>query len=392
MNKAVTCHAGARDSYQLSISLQKSGLLERLVTDLFLPPILGKFLKKKFSSEIPYKNVENLYYNLIRQKLFHEQYSVTDKKLSLHALKVAIQNNSNLFLYSYTANEAFKYIKNRQLENKCFLFQLHPHPLSIRRMLQLELQMQPNAKASILMEPEMKLDDIEIEALSNESRLADNIIVASSFTKKTLIDQDVSADKITVIPYGVDHSKFPSKKKYDLHDGTIKLLFVGQMIQRKGLSYLFEALKQLNSPNIHLTLIGRGVIDFTLINEYKKFFNINVKINLSHSELINEMQNNDLFVFPSLIEGFGHVILEAMSSGLPILCTPNTAGPDIFINGNEGVIVPIRNSDQIAEKIEYFINNKKELAGMGQAATNTAKIFSWEKFQNEIIEFYTNFS
>lgn len=164
------------------------------------------------------------------------------------------------------------------------------------------------------------------------------------------------------------------------------------MIQRKGLSYLFEALKQLNSPNIHLTLIGRGVIDFTLINEYKKFFNINVKINLSHSELINEMQNNDLFVFPSLIEGFGHVILEAMSSGLPILCTPNTAGPDIFINGNEGVIVPIRNSDQIAEKIEYFINNKKELAGMGQAATNTAKIFSWEKFQNEIIEFYTNFS
>jgi len=388
IKKAVTCHAGARDSYQLSIALQMEGLLEYLVTDLVLPKFLGKKINKRYDSNLPFNKVKNTYFNLLRQGLFKTSYSLTDKILTKKALKIGLENDSTFFLYSYTAFEAFNYIKEKNLPNKCFLFQLHPHPLSIKTLLEEELLLVPQASQSLLKEPELLIDDEKICHLNNESVLADQIIVASSYTKKTLIENNISPKKIKIIPYGVHSNNFKPKLIYDEQNGKIKLLFIGQMIQRKGLLYLLEAIKLLNSPNIELTLIGRGVVDTLLINQYIKYFKIIIKVNISQKDLINEMHKHDMLVFPSLVEGFGHVILEAMSAGLPVLCTNNTAGPDLFLNGDEGVIVPIRSIDAIAEKINYYINNKKELANMGRSASVTAKIFTWQKFRNEILEFY----
>ena len=387
-NKAVTCHAGARDAYQLSIALEDAKLLEYLVTDIFLPPFLGKKIKKRFTENLSYDHVKTNCLNFLIQWFLKTPYTDTDKILTSRALQIALTNNANLFLYSYTANEAFDFIKKNGLTNKCFLFQLHPHPLSIKKLLLEEISLSPLAVDSLMSESEMRMNEMQVKCLTNESIYADKIIVASSYTKKTLIENNISAEKISIIPYGVDSTKFSQKIIYNEKNGEIKLLFIGQMIQRKGLTYLFEAIKLLKSKNIILTLIGRGFIDYNLIAEYKKYFDITIKVNLKHEDLVTEMHNHDMLIFPSLVEGFAHVILESMSVGLPVLCTPNTCGPDIFLNGNEGVIVPIRNSFAIAEQIEYFINNKNELAFMGKSAGKTARIFTWQKFRDEIIQFY----
>ena len=115
---------------------------------------------------------------------------------------------------------------------------------------------------------------------------------------------------------------------------------------------------------------------------------IKVKINLNHSDLVKEFHSNDVLIFPSLVEGFGQVILEAMSSGLPVICTPNTAGRDLFFTGDEGIIVPIRSIDALAEKIEWCLLNKETLADMGRAAAKTSGNFTWEIFRKKISEFY----
>jgi glycosyltransferase involved in cell wall biosynthesis len=84
------------------------------------------------------------------------------------------------------------------------------------------------------------------------------------------------------------------------------------------------------------------------------------------------------------------VILEAMSTGLPVICTSNTAGRDLFLTGDEGVIVPIRSIDALVDQIEWCIGNKRKLAEMGKIAAETAHTFSWEKFRNGIRESYIN--
>jgi glycosyltransferase involved in cell wall biosynthesis len=391
--KAVTCHAGARDEYQLSIALENQGLLERLITDLYLPSLLGKKIKKKYSEDLPFKKVKSVLSSYFRQTFLEQPYTTTDKILTGYALKEAIKKDVNLFLYSYTAFDAFDFVKEKRLPILCLLFQLHPHPLSIIKLLNEELALSPYASQSIIYEPEMNLSEIQIKILGDESKLADHIVVASTYTKKTLIENKINPEKITVIPYGVNANKFPFKPSYNMENGKIKLVFVGQMIQRKGLGYLLEAVKLLNSKNnIELVLIGRGGIDTKLLDKYKHIINLNIKINIKPNELIKELHSSDILLFPSLIEGFGHVILEAMSVGLPVICTPNTAGPDVFTRGDEGIIVEIRNSEMIAEKIEYFINKKRELKAMGISAGKTAREFTWERFRASIVEFYSNFS
>ena len=386
--KCITCHAGNRDSYQLSVALYENGLLDSLITDFYTPDFLSQYIHKRYNSNLPSKKVVNLWRNFIDQKFLNGSYAVSDARLSSYAAKRAIKRDFHLFLSSYTAYEAFNRIKNERLDNKCLLFQLHPHPVSIRKIFKEEVKLVPVAKDSILGELEMNQDQHVLERLIGESHLADACVVASSFTKETLIINDIPESKITVIPYGVDAIKFPPKETYNLDNGTLNIIFVGQMIQRKGLYYLLEAVKKLNSPNISLTIIGRGSIDYNLLNNYSSMPNIKVKINLNHSDLVKEFHSNDVLIFPSLVEGFGQVILEAMSSGLPVICTPNTAGRDLFFTGEEGIIVPIRSIDALAEKIEWCLLNKETLADMGRAAAKTSGKFTWEIFRKKISEFY----
>jgi glycosyltransferase involved in cell wall biosynthesis len=388
IRQAITCHAGNRDAYQLSVALHENALLDSLITDFYTPDFLRNFIHKRYNPLLPSNEVKSLWTNFIYQKVLKGKYVVSDARLSNYAARKAIENDSNLFLSSYTAFEAFHKIKNEGLKNKCLLFQLHPHPTSIRKIFEEEVRLVPVAKESILGELEMNEDKHVLDRLIKESILADHCVVASSFTKETLVENSIPDNKITVVPYGVDSSKFPQKQVYNSVNGSLNIIFVGQMIQRKGLYYLLEAIKKLNSPNVNLTIVGRGSIDYNLLKNYSSASNIHIKINLSHAELVNEFHKNDVLIFPSLVEGFGQVILEAMSSGLPVICTPNTAGRDLFLTGDEGIIVPIRSIDALAEKIEWCLLNKETLADMGRAAAKTSGKFTWEIFRKKISDFY----
>jgi glycosyltransferase involved in cell wall biosynthesis len=390
IRQAITCHAGNRDAYQLSVALHENALLDSLITDFYTPDFLRNFIHKRYNPLLPSNEVKSLWTNFIYQKVLKGKYVVSDARLSNYAARKAIENDSNLFLSSYTAFEAFHKIKNEGLKNKCLLFQLHPHPTSIRKIFEEEVRLVPVAKESILGELEMNEDKHVLDRLIKESILADHCVVASSFTKETLVENSIPDNKITVVPYGVDSSKFPQKQVYNSVNGSLNIIFVGQMIQRKGLYYLLEAVKKLNSPNVNLTIVGRGSIDYNLLKNYSSASNIHIKINLSHAELVNEFHKNDVLIFPSLVEGFGQVILEAMSSGLPVICTPNTAGRDLFLSGDEGIIVPIRSVDALVQKIEWCMANKSELSEMGRIALETAKSFTWEKFRKEIRDFYVD--
>ena len=97
------------------------------------------------------------------------------------------------------------------------------------------------------------------------------------------------------------------------------------------------------------------------------------------------MSRHDVFVFPSLFEGFGLVILEAMSQGLPVITTPHTAGLDVIADGEDGFIVPIRSADAITEKLELLAHDRRLLLAMSQAAQRKAAQYSWESYQRHTI-------
>ncbi|MFA5983161.1 MAG: glycosyltransferase family 4 protein [Methylococcaceae bacterium] len=212
-----------------------------------------------------------------------------------------------------------------------------------------------------------------------ELALADKIIVASQFTAETLKLSEVGDKEIIVIPYG---SPPPVTQPNLNHHKKLKVLFVGGLSQRKGLSYLLEAAKILKDK-IELTIIGSRIGKcIPLDNALQEYRYIP---SLPHHKILEEMDNHDVFVFPSLFEGFGLVILEAMARGIPVITTSHTAGPDIITDGQDGFIVPIRSHQAIAEKLELLANDRDLLNQLKIAALAKASFFSWKSYQDQLV-------
>jgi glycosyltransferase involved in cell wall biosynthesis len=89
-------------------------------------------------------------------------------------------------------------------------------------------------------------------------------------------------------------------------------------------------------------------------------------------------------VFPSLAEGFGHVLLEAMACGLPVLSTTHTAAPDLITNGEDGFVVAPRDAELLARNIEWALEHRTELRRMGRAARAKAEQFTWARFRASV--------
>jgi len=216
-----------------------------------------------------------------------------------------------------------------------------------------------------------------------ELALADVIFVASSFTKKTLESYSGNLPEIKVIPYGFPEVK--AYKKYQpLANRKLKVLFIGGLSQRKGLSYLFDAVAEM--PNeVALTVVGqKAVPNCKALNQaLEKHHWIS---SLSHEAVLACMREHDVFVFPSLFEGFGLVITEAMSQGIPVITTDRTAGPDLIKHGEDGWIVPSGSSEAIKKVLNEILQKPELVEQFGIAAQNKAKTRPWSVYGQEMAE------
>lgn len=224
----------------------------------------------------------------------------------------------------------------------------------------------------------------KLERKDLELALADKIFVASSFTKQTLDSYPGNLSDIVTVPYGFPPVNL-QREYIPVKDRKIKILFVGSLSQRKGLSYLFDAVKGLEKA-VELTVVGSGAINQcpALKKALEKVYYIP---SLSHQEVLNLMAKHDLLLFPSLFEGFGLVITEAMSQGTPVITTDRTCGPDVITNGKDGWIVPAGMTDPIRELLEELISRPAVLQAVGETARQTAERRPWRRYGEDLLRF-----
>jgi len=158
---------------------------------------------------------------------------------------------------------------------------------------------------------------------------------------------------------------------------------VGQIGQRKGVGYLLDAVDRLGA-GVKLTLLGRPLAVPPVL---KRAFERHRWIESApHAEVLRLMREHDVLAFPSLFDGFGLVILEAMAQGTVVIATPNTAAPDLLDDGRDGFIVPIRSADAIAGRLTQLAEDRGLLAQMSEAARQTAARRTWEEYRRKVIE------
>ncbi len=216
-----------------------------------------------------------------------------------------------------------------------------------------------------------------------EYLMADIIFVLSQFARTSLLKQGISPSKVIVMNLGFDPNIFFSKRKYS-SSLSLNLVYVGNATKRKGLHLLISILKDFeNFIPINLTIIGPtgDAIPMLSGNSNIKYYNF-----LNHFEIVEILHRSDVFVFPSFMDSWGMVVIEAMACGLPVILTENTGAKDILTK-ECGFIIPVNDQQALKEKIEYFYNNRTEIERMGKNAAEVVQKYTWDNYYKQVNEF-----
>ncbi|CAH0287985.1 D-inositol 3-phosphate glycosyltransferase [Arthrobacter sp. Bi26] len=185
-----------------------------------------------------------------------------------------------------------------------------------------------------------------------EYQLADMISVPSEFAARTFIAEGIDASKIRVVPYGVQLDRFAP---VDLPDPScFSVVFAGQVTLRKGIPYLLEAFSRLDHPNKLLTIAGRADPSFLRFLNARGLLDSRVRFvgSLPQSGLNSLFSRSDVLVLPSVEDGFGLVLAEAMASGCPVIASRSSGGPDLINSGVDGFVVETGSSAELLARLQ----------------------------------------
>jgi alpha-maltose-1-phosphate synthase len=283
-------------------------------------------------------------------------------------------------IYAYEDGAQHSFIAAKTAGIKCFYDLPIAHWRTLRRLLEEEAERLPEWASTM---EGLKDSATKLERKDAEIEMADRILVASSFTRRSLSDHFGQKLDISVTPYGcppplVDH---PAERA---PGEPLRLFYAGHLAQRKGIADLIAAVKQLDI-DWHLTLAGPRPVEAPgALNRFLSDPRCTWLGAIPHQTVLEQMARAHVFVFPSIVEGFGMVITEAMASGVPVITTPNTAGPDIMTEGSEGFIVPIRAPDMLAERITSLADDETGRRAMAVNALETAHRSAWSNYEQQI--------
>jgi glycosyltransferase involved in cell wall biosynthesis len=238
-------------------------------------------------------------------------------------------------------------------KNECARFQVRPATSERSRLMQLE-----------------------------EYRRADLIRVLSEHAKRTFLERGFPTQRIIVARPPIDVDQFPQA---EFKEPKFRISFVGLLEPWKGFHYLIQAFQSLGLPDSELILWGgpgtRSVGNY-LREQIERNPGIQIRPvsvrDLGYDEVYGK---SSVLVHPSLSEGFGYVVAEAMASGLPVIVTRNTGAADLVAEGKNGFVVPAGDPVAIRERLAHLATRPALVREMGRAARETMRSLSGDELR-----------
>jgi glycosyltransferase involved in cell wall biosynthesis len=225
-----------------------------------------------------------------------------------------------------------------------------------------------------------------LERCLAEYEEAHAITVPSQFARRSFLENGIASERVFVCPYGVDLSEFRPAARTD---SIFRVIFVGIASIQKGIGHLLRAVEPLvKKRQCELWLVGSIDSDARhVLDRYRDSFVY--KGACPRGELWRLYSQASVLALASVQEGFGLVQAQAMACGIPVIATANTGAEDLFTDGVEGFIVPIRSPEAIREKLEWMIDHPAERAAMGEAALQRVKsLGGWDRYGEQVESVY----
>ncbi|UAJ72560.1 glycosyltransferase [Synechocystis sp. PCC 7339] len=386
MREFIVLQAGARMHYAVPALLAEQGLLKRFYTDLHgshlplqlldqvLPSSLHpKTLKRLLGRKIP----ESLPQNLVQDQFFYTLLYPLLKRINSQSIsteeKIFSLIEKDEFggatsLYTNYINSDLLLIKQAKERGLHCVHELIIGA-DVGRILLEERQLFPDIEPQGESLTEVE-DGIQRDLLKWQT--VDQVLVPSQYCFDSSVVLGAEPAKISIVPYGINEQWLTIEAQPE----PGRVLFVGQVGLRKGNHYLAEATRKLQPrlPQLHVRVVGPPLVDIT----NPLFAGPDYVGQVPRSLVREEFAKADVFVLPTLAEGMALVHLEAMACGIPIITTPHCGS--VVRDGIEGFIVPIRDSNLLAERIEQLATDRQLRERMGQAAKERAKDYTWKRY------------
>jgi starch synthase len=400
--RIVLSHSGKQHSYYVAKALQELGLLKTFYTSSYITnPALQALVEKLGLDFWSRRFIKGLGGKQVRSNWRYEIKELIWRRLKGNTREVnelVLQRDLNFdnhlsgklpkigydifWGFQGSCHRCLQVTNELGMQSVCEMTIAHL-PFA-RRLLQEEASLHPEWADSI--------DFADFPAwyekrLIEEPQVAKKVIAISSFLKHTLVSEGVQAEKITVIPLGFDAASVTyTEETSSIATRPLRLLYAGKITQRKGIKYLLEAIERFNKKDVELHIIGNMYGSGKAFENYQSLFTYGKGI--SQKELFKIYGQYDALVFPSVLEGFGLVTVEAMGAGLPVITTPNTNATEVIKDGVNGYLVPIRDSNAIATAIGKLRGLDNEaFQQMRRQARQTALQYTWDAHRSAVRQF-----
>jgi len=266
----------------------------------------------------------------------------------------------------------------REVRMKCSYELALPYWQTRRQLLREEAERCPEWADTM---KETQLSPEQQDRKTQEVALADMVFCPSRFVLRSLPAE--AQKKAVVAEFGSPElSQLPPRATADAAR-PLRLLFAGPLTQRKGLADLFAALKLLQRQDVELVVSGPLAAPLKFYRQQCPDFRYEPP--KSHRDLLLLMQQCDVLVLPSIVEGRALVQQEAMSCGLPLIVTANAGGEDLVEPEQTGLLVPIRSPDKLAEAIAWFADHRADLPLMSEQALRKVAECTWPHYARKVL-------
>ena len=406
--KIIVAHEGKQHSFRTAEALLQKGYLFKYITTIYDKPFsltrLVKWLlrgdaKKKCASHrtssipddmvLQYcegKGLLRLFLSKIPSlyKHFPHYYDWLHDSFGRKVAEYAIKNNVDaVIMYDTNANECWKILKERA-----------PH---IKRIQDVSIANRLFMKKNFIYDMEqihdehIKDEQIDLWDENNCKRYLEEIegsqyfLIASNVVKRSMKFSGVKDEQMFLAPYGVDCDKFDFVQKQTL-EKPLKLVYVGQVTYRKGIHHLLKVMDRFSEDDVELYLAGGYSESTPFVQKYKNRKNIHFLGFVTRDVLASLYQKSDVFVFPTLGEGYGMVILEALSCGVPCIVSDLAGGDDAITDGFNGFKFKAGDDNDLCKKIQWFIDNPNKLPEYSENSRRSVEKQTWQSYYDSVIK------
>jgi len=282
-----------------------------------------------------------------------------------------LNSGSTFFAYDTGALEAMEWCREHGL--KCILNQMDPNRVEVQ-MVHEEEKRWPDWNLQSLEVPEQYFRRRE-----QEWALADRVVVNSEFCRQALVGQGVPPEKLSIVPLcfetaGNGYERGIGKNNASISKNKLRVLYLGQVILRKGIQYLMQAAKMLEKEPVQFDVVGPIGISSAAIACAPR--NMMFHGRATRDQTAKWYQQSDVFVLPTISDGFAITQLEAMSYGLPVVATPCCGS--VVSDGLDGFIFAQRDADALPKTFQRYLGEPELLPGQCNAALAKVKQFTMD--------------